>query len=436
MAQDSQSIAPSAYRPRVLDAKVERYLELFGAVEISGTKWCGKTWTALAHGKSVTYVDRGANLEIATADPTYALAGDKPHVIDEWQRVPAIWDTVRHAVDDAAGSKGLWILTGSSTPLDPSERSHSGAGRIGRVRMHPMTLQESGDSNGAVSLSELFEGKIPHAQCSDGITDISELSCRGGWPGQTGTDSQSSLIVMQEYLDLIFGESIPRLGGEGEFARRTAISLARNLGQSATNKTLARDVFSLGNDDEPTDMQQREVARYLTLLKRLYLVDEIPGWVPASRSPLRMRTKPKRYFADPSLAVSLLGLNPISLLEDWQTFGLVFENLVMRDLDVYSRAIDGITSVPVRYYRDDSGLEVDAIIERSDGSWGAIEIKLSHAKVDEAARSLLRLKEKLLRDEKGRTPEPSFLAIITGVGEASYCRPDGVCVIPIRALGV
>ena len=416
MVDTSKGIASSAYRPRILDAKVERYLELFGAVEISGTKWCGKTWTALAHGKSVTYVDRGSNLDIVAADPSYALAGENPHVIDEWQRVPAIWDTVRHAVDDAGGEKGLWILTGSSTPADPNMRSHSGAGRIGRIHMRPMTLQESEDSSASVSLAGLFEGRLPHAQCSDGIASVAELACRGGWPEEAFKPSQDALIVTREYLSLIFEESIPRLGGEAGFARRVATSLARNLGQAFTNKTL-------------------EVSRYLKLLKKLFLVDEVPGWVPASRSPLRMRTKPKYYFADPSLAVSLLGLSPAALLEDFQTFGLVFENLVMRDLDVYSRALENVGDVPLRYYRDDSDLEVDVIIERADGSWGAIEIELSQAKAEEAAKNLVRLREKLLADGRKRTPAPAFLTVVTGVGEAPYRRPDGVCVIPIRALG-
>lgn len=435
MVDTSKGIASSAYRPRILDAKVERYLELFGAVEISGTKWCGKTWTALAHGKSVTYVDRGSNLDIVAADPSYALAGENPHVIDEWQRVPAIWDTVRHAVDDAGGEKGLWILTGSSTPADPNMRSHSGAGRIGRIHMRPMTLQESEDSSASVSLAGLFEGRLPHAQCSDGIASVAELACRGGWPEEAFKPSQDALIVTREYLSLIFEESIPRLGGEAGFARRVATSLARNLGQAFTNKTLAADVFSLADDQDPTDAQMREVSRYLKLLKKLFLVDEVPGWVPASRSPLRMRTKPKYYFADPSLAVSLLGLSPAALLEDFQTFGLVFENLVMRDLDVYSRALENVGDVPLRYYRDDSDLEVDVIIERADGSWGAIEIELSQAKAEEAAKNLVRLREKLLADGRKRTPAPAFLTVVTGVGEAPYRRPDGVCVIPIRALG-
>lgn len=428
-------IVPSSYQPRIVDAQIAQHLNLFGALEISGTKWCGKTWTALAHGKSVTYVDRGANLQITRADPAYALAGTNPHVIDEWQRVPAIWDNVRHAVDDAAGKKGLWILTGSSTPVKPEEKNHSGAGRIGRIRMHTMTLQESGDSCACVSLRDLFEGTFSIASCPTGIRELAEVACRGGWPEGVQRPSDQVQIIVREYLSLIFEESVPRFGGDAAIARRTALSLARNLGQAPTAKTVAKDVFSLLPDETPSESQLRNVSDHLSILKRLYMIDEVPGWVPAARSPQRMRTKPKLYFADPSMATALLSLGAEALLNDWQTLGLVFENLVMRDLDVYARALPSIGSTPLHYYRDDSGLEADAIIERADGSWAALEIKLSQEKVDDAAASLLRLEKKLLKNERGQTPKPVFLAVVTGMGEAPYRRPDGVYVLPIRCLG-
>lgn len=429
-----QLLASGTYRPRIADAQIERYLRLFGAVEISGTKWCGKTWAAMAHGESITYVDRGANLQIVQADPAYALTGEHPHVIDEWQRVPQVWDTVRHAVDDAAGTKGLWILTGSSTPLNPGERSHSGAGRIGRIRMSPMTLSETGESGASVSLAALFEGEFAASQCPDGLVGLSELACRGGWPEATFLSADDAQTIVREYLGLVFEESVPRFGGDGLTARRLAASLARNLGQSPTAKTLAADVFALPQDAKATETQLKDMYRHLEILKNIYLVDEIPGWVPAARSPLRMRTKPKLYFADPSLAVGLLGGNSSSLLQDWQTFGLVFENLVMRDLGVYARALPNVSDQPLKYYRDDAGLEVDAIIERADGSWAAIEVKLSQEKVEAGAKSLLRLRSKLLKDELSRTPAPVFMAVITGMGEAPYRRPDGIYVIPIRSL--
>ena len=427
-------VAPEGYLPRIVDAQIERYLRLFGAVEVSGTKWCGKTWSSLAHGKSVTYVDRGENLRICRADPGYALVGEAPHVIDEWQRVPALWDTVRHAVDEAPGRKGQWLLTGSSTPRT-DETPHSGAGRIGKIRMHPMTLQESGDSTGKSSLSALFEGRFEASQCPSDIRALAGLCCRGGWPGAMGLEPDDAQIVVGEYVEAVLTQSIPQLGGSQELARRLALSLARNVGQAATIQTLAKDVYALGDGERPSDAQQREVSRLLGLMSRVFLVDEVPGWVPATRSPKRVRVKPKRYFADPSIAVSVLGLSPQTLLQDWQTFGLVFENLCMRDLDVYARALPQVGGQPLRYYHDDSGLEADAIIECRDGSWGAFELKLSQEKVDAAAGNLLRLDRKVCSNQAAKARPASFLAVLIGVGEAAYRRSDGVYVIPLRTLG-
>lgn len=434
MTNGTNGIAPETYKPRIADTLINTYLMLFGAIEVSGPKWCGKTWTSLAHARSVTYVDRGSNLQICTADPAYALTGETPHVVDEWQRVPAIWDTVRHAVDEAAGEKGLWLLTGSSTPRK-GETSHSGAGRIGLVRMHPMTLQESGDSTGKVSLRRLFEGRFAPVQCTNGIEPLARLACRGGWPDIVEMDADAVRPVIRSYLDSLHDQSIPALGGNPRISRRLCLSLARNLGQSATLTTLAKDVYATDEGQKPSDENEREISKHLDLLARMYLIDEVPGWVPASRSPARMRVKPKRYFADPSLAVSLLGLSPRSLLEDWQTFGLAFENLCMRDLDVYARALPDAGSQPLRYYHDDSNLEIDAVIELADGRWGACEIKLSQDKVDKAAAGLLRMRDKLLKDKLHRVKEPSFLLVLTGMGEAAYRRADGVLVVPVRSLG-
>lgn len=430
-----QEVKPKTYEPRIIDAQIKKYLELFGAVEVSGTKWCGKTWSSLAHAASVTYVDRGGNLQITEADPSYPLVGERPHVIDEWQRVPAVWDTVRHAVDDLPGEKGAWILTGSSTPRK-NETSHSGAGRIGRVRMHPMTLAETGESVAQVSLAGLFDGVFTPSQCPNGIVNLANVAVRGGWPEERLKTAQDSQIVVKEYLEAIFTQSVLQLGGNELIARRLALSLARNLGQSAKIDTLGCDVFALENLSDISDTQRKEISSHLDILRRIYLIDEVPGWVPASRSPKRMRLKPKRYFADPSLPVALLGLSVESLMQDFQTLGLVFENLVMRDLDVYARALDYTQATPVCYYHDDSGLEVDAIIERGDGCWGAIEIKLSQDKVDEGAKNLIRMRNKVCANEKARTKEPSFMAVVTGMGEAAYKRKDGIYVIPIRALGV
>lgn len=427
-------LRPATYRPRIVDEQIRRYLRLFGAVEVSGTKWCGKTWSSLAQAQSVTYVDRGANLEVVKADPAFALAGDRPHVIDEWQRVPAVWDTVRHAVDDAGGERGAWILTGSSTPRK-DEVSHSGAGRIGRIHMHPLTLQESADSGGVVSLRALFDGEFAPYPLKADIAGLADLVCRGGWPDAVSAEAEEAQVIVRSYLTQVLEQSIPRLGGDRHIAERLCRSLARNVGQSATNITLALDVFGKNAKAEVSDSEQRDVSRHLELLRRIYLIDEIEGWVPASRSPKRMRVSPKRYFADPSIAVALLGMNSARLLEDWQTFGLVFENLVMRDLLVYTGAHPLAPAHSVKYYHDDSNLEVDAILELADGRWAACEIKLSHDKVEEAAGNLLALERKLMRDDRGRVAPPTFLAVIVGVGEAAYRRQDGVYVIPIRALG-
>ena len=425
---------PSGYRERIVDAQIEHYLSLFGAVEISGTRWCGKTWASLAHGSSVIYVDRGSNLMLVQADPSFALNGEKPHVIDEWQRVPALWDVVRHAVDDVGNTKGLWVLTGSSTPAF-DETQHSGAGRIGRIRMHPMTLSESRESSASVSLADLFEGHFAPCAADPDISNLARLCVRGGWPALQEFSPSDAQEVVRSYLSDIFSQSIPRMGGDQTIAERTAASTARNLAQAATLSTLARDVYAVGDKRNPTNDEQQAVSRHLDLLARAFLVDPIEGWVPPSRSPARMRTKPKRYFADPSLVVSLLGMSTESLMQDWQTFGLVFENLCMRDLAVYAGALPQAGTHPLRYYRDDSGLEADAIVERADGSWAAFEVKLSPEKTDEAAASLIRLRGKLLKNSNARTKEPSFLAVITGTGEAAYRRPDGVLVIPIRTLG-
>lgn len=429
------NIAPKGYLPRIVDAQIEQYLRLFGAVEIAGTKWCGKTWTARRHGASISYVDQGSNLDIAKADPSMMLLGDRPHVIDEWQRVPAIWDVVRHSIDEVRRTKGAWILTGSSSPriFMDGEGHHSGAGRIGRIKMLPMTLSESKDSSGSVSFSGLFDGDFSPQKADSETIRLVELVCRGGWPEAIESSAEEAQIVAREYLNLVFQETIPAQGRDSLIAERICKSLARNLGQSATYKTIVNDVF--GAEDNPSGLlSDSTVGEYLQLLKRLYLIEEIPGWAPPARSKKRFMVKPKRYFADPSLAIALLGMAPESLLADWQTFGLMFENLCMRDLTVYARALPNVSSVPVRYYHDDAGLEVDAIVELSDGRWAGIEIKVSEDKVSEAERNLLRMREKVCSNPKAHTREPEFLAVITGISEFARQLDSGVYVLPIRCL--
>lgn len=426
---------PEGYMPRVADAQIERYLKTFGAVEIAGTKWCGKTWSALMQGASVSYVDE--NLDLARADPSMMLIGDRPHVIDEWQRVPAIWDCVRHEVDRARGTRGAFILTGSSTPATRQGEqgpAHSGAGRIGRVRMSPMSLFESGESTGQVSLEGLFAGEFTPCVAERDTVGLVEAACRGGWPEAVDMEVDAAQLIAREYVTAALGVSIPALGLDPDIARRLASSLARNLGQAATYKTIINDMF--GAEENPLSViDEGRVRAYLDALKGMYIVEEVPGWAPPARDRKRFATKPKRYLADPSLACALLGMSPAALLADWQTFGLVFENMAVRDLSVYARALDLLDDVPVRYYRDDSGVEADAIVQLADGRWAAFEFKVSEDKVEKGVASLERMRRKVCENPRSQTRPPEFMAVITGVGEYAREVAEGIVAVPIRLLG-
>lgn len=426
---------PEGYMPRVADAQIERYLKAFGAVEIAGTKWCGKTWSALMQGASVSYVDE--NLDLARADPSMMLIGDRPHVIDEWQRVPAIWDCVRHEVDRARGTRGAFILTGSSTSATRQGEqgpAHSGAGRIGRVRMSPMSLFESGESTGQVSLEGLFAGEFTPCVAERDTVGLVEAACRGGWPEAVDMEVDAAQLIAREYVTAALGVSIPALGLDPDIARRLASSLARNLGQAATYKTIINDMF--GAEENPLSViDEGRVRAYLDALKGMYIVEEVPGWAPPARDRKRFATKPKRYLADPSLACALLGMSPAALLADWQTFGLVFENMAVRDLSVYARALDLLDDVPVRYYRDDSGVEADAIVQLADGRWAALEFKVSEDKVEKGVASLERMRRKVCENPRSQTRPPEFMAVITGVGEYAREVAEGIVAVPIRLLG-
>lgn len=426
---------PEGYMPRVADAQIERYLKAFGAVEIAGTKWCGKTWSALMQGASVSYVDE--NLDLARADPSMMLIGDRPHVIDEWQRAPAIWDCVRHEVDRARGTRGAFILTGSSTPATRQGGqgpAHSGVGRIGRVRMSPMSLFESGESTGQVSLEGLFAGEFTPCVAERDTLGLVEAACRGGWPEAVDMEVDAAQLIAREYVTAALGVSIPALGLDPDIARRLASSLARNLGQAATYKTIINDMF--GAEENPLSViDEGRVHAYLDALKGMYIVEEVPGWAPPARDRKRFATKPKRYLADPSLACALLGMSPAALLADWQTFGLVFENMAVRDLSVYARALDLLDDVPVRYYRDDSGVEADAIVQLADGRWAAFEFKVSEDKVEKGVASLERMRRKVCENPRSQTRPPEFMAVITGVGEYAREVAEGIVTVPIRLLG-
>lgn len=424
-------IEPNGYLPRIVDAQLERCLRLFGAVELCGTKWCGKTSTALMQAESVTYVDD--MLGAVKADPAVALQGAEPHLIDEWQLVPDVWDSVRRGVDAGRGRHGRWILTGSSTPLPASGGlpAHSGAGRFGRIRMLPMTLAESGESSGLISLAGLFDGEFEPASTEVDTVALVGTAVRGGWPEAIRYDETDAAEIVRSYLANTFSYPVEAQGLSRDTARRVAVSVARNLGQATTLATLARDV-----EGEDADVATaRTVSRYLEFFRSTYLTLEVPGWVPPRRGPKRFQLKPKRYFCDPSIPCELLGMSSEALLKDWQTFGLVFENLVMRDLQVYALANPKHADEPVRYYRDDSGLEVDAIVELADGRWGGIEIKTTERKVEEAVRTLERFEAKLARNAAARTDGPSFLAVVTGAGGHAFRTSGGVYVVPATLLG-
>lgn len=296
--------------------------------------------------------------------------------------------------------------------------------------MRPMSLAESGDSSAKVSLAGLFAGEFERASAPVDSAGLASLVCRGGWPEALDLTAAQAQLVAREYLDLLFGESVARHGKSPDAARRVAQSLARNLGQATTYKTMLADI---GGDEAL--MSPETLASYLELLRSLYFVEEVPGWVPQRRSPKRLAVKPRRYLADPSLAVALLGMNERSLLEDWQTFGLVFENMCVRDLSVYAGALEGAQSTPLRYYRDDSGLEADAVVELADGRWCAFEFKLGSAKEHAGVESLRRMRKKVCNNAAARTRPPEFMAVITGTGEYAYKAEEGIYVIPLRTLG-
>lgn len=426
------TLMPQGYIPRIQDAELVHLLDLFGAVEVSGTMWSGKTWISLAHAESVTRVGRAAVKRVIQADPTVALLGDRPHVIDEWQEVPAVWDAIRDSVDESNGESGLFILTGSSTP-NKEEVSHSGAGRIARMRMRTMTLFELGVSAGQVSLADLFQGRFNLVSAHETLESIARMVCHGGWPALMGDITKASDEYVEEYVDAILQVSIPKRGLSSALAARVLDSLARNVGTAATLRTIAQDVFS--SETVTNNMIQR-VSEYIDAFGSLFLIENISGWDAPIRSKSRLRIKPKRYFADPSLPAGLLGITPERLLADGQLLGILFESLCMHDLAVYAQALPGAGHMPLHYYRDSDGLECDAIIELRDGRWAALEIKLGENGVEGGVRSLNRLRRKVAANPAARNPAPVFCAVIVGAGEAAYyLTEEDVYVIPIGVLG-
>lgn len=418
------------YLPRLIDQQVETYLQTFGAVCIEGPKWCGKTWTSAHHSKSAIYIGDPAgnfqNRQLAELSPELVLEGDTPRLIDEWQEVPPLWDAVRYKVDQTS-VRGQFILTGSATP-NHKGILHSGAGRIGRLRMRPMTLYENGVSSGQVSLETLCQGKLSPVMTGEvSLETLVDAIMRGGWPGSLGLSLAQAALLPLEYLHAIINDDVYRIDGiKRDTAKMRLLlrSLARNESTTATNRTLVRDIKAV--DD--ADIDANTVASYLDIFRRLFLIDDQPPFAANIRSSVRLKQAEKRHLCDPSLACALLGATPASLIGDLETLGFLFEALCERDLRIYAESFGG----QMYHYQDYKGQEVDAVIERPDGQWCAIEIKLGAGQIDAAAANLLKLRAQISDEPQGKPPV--VCAVVCGMANAAYKRPDGVFVVPLTAL--
>lgn len=413
------------YRPRVVDRELSDLLKSVGAVVIEGPKACGKTETGRQVARSEVRLDVDpAARQAAEVDPSLLLDGDVPRLLDEWQLAPALWNHVRRAVDDRRAA-GQFILTGSAVPADDVTR-HTGAGRMARMRMRPMSLFESGHATGDVSLSRLLDGDAPRAAATG--TTLPDLATRiavGGWPGLLDFPVAQALRAIRAYLDEIRRTDIQRAEGVAHDPEKVLLlmrSLARNVATMVSLATLARDV---GGPDEA--LAKNTVSAYHEALGRLMVVEDQPAWAPHLRSRSRIRTSPRRHFTDPSLAVAALRATPERLLQDLNLLGLLFESLVTRDLRVYAQACEA----QVLHYKDNTDLEVDAVVEALDGRWAAFEVKLGVGSVEAGVASLKKFADRVDTTKCGH---PQRMAVITGAGPA-YTRPDGVAVIPITALG-
>ena len=415
------------YRVRFADELLERALKTTGAVQVIGPKWCGKTTTAERVSNTAIYFqdpdERRRLQSIAAEKPSILLAGEKPILLDEWQDAPEMWDAVRFAVD-RDNTPGQYILTGSSVIKDYEKISHTGTGRFSKVRMRTMSLFESGESNGSISLLDIVNGNDVSGSSKAGLEEIAFTIARGGWPASVSLNDDFSLYRARDYVDSIAESDISRVDGVEKNPKRVKLlmrSLARNESSEAKMTTLKADMES-----DEGDLSTNTIAVYLNALRRLYVLEEQEAWAPAVRDKTAMRSSPIRRYCDPSVAVALLRMTPEKLLVDFNTFGLLFESLCIRDLKIYAEAIDG----NVFHYRDARGLEADAIIELGDGRWGAIEIKLEGRNEEKAASSLLKLQREVRSQHGGAA---SFLAIITAVGMA-YRRNDGIYMVPLACL--
>ena len=418
------------YRPRLIDNIVEKYLTAFGAICIEGPKWCGKTWTSRHHSKSEILIGSPdgnfQNRRLANLSPEMVLEGDVPRLIDEWQDVASLWDAVRYEVD-RRGQQGQFILTGSSTPKHKGIL-HSGAGRIARLRMHPMSLFEAGNSSGDVSLAELCQGRIKSKLTGDvELRKIADYIVRGGWPGNQDNDIEAARLLPEEYITVTIEDDIVRIDGVPRNRNKIELllrSLARNESTTVSNKTIRNDIKAI--DDE--DIDAKTISSYLDILDRLFLTDNQPAFSTNVRSSVRIKQAVKRHFVDPSLPCSLLQMNSDRLIGDLNTFGFLFEALVERDLKIYAETFGG----KLYHYQDYRNQEVDAVIELENGEWCAFEIKLGANQIEEAAHKLVILRNQIASEPKGKPPK--VLGVICGLSNAAYQREDGVFVVPITAL--
>ena len=418
------------YRARIADDNLKRKLEGKGAVLIEGPKWCGKTTTAEQLAASVLYMDdperKQQNITMSEINPKRLLQGETPRLIDEWQLAPKLWDAIRFEVDHR-GELGQFVLTGSAVPPDTKEITHSGTGRFTWLTMRPMSIYESGDSSGDVSLKDLFDG-VPVDGCSNlSFERLAFLVCRGGWPQAVDMRDEIALDQATDYLDAVIHSDINRVDNvqkNAEQVRRFMRSYARNQGSQTPNTVLAQDVAA----NDGAKIGDDTIGQYTSALRKIFVIEDMPAWNPNLRSKTAIRSSDTRYFVDPSIAVAALGIGPNDLINDLNTFGFLFETLCVRDLRVYADALNG----SVYHYRDKDGQECDAVIHLRNGKYGLIEIKLGGDKlINEGVKSLKAMEAKI---DTGRMNNPSFLMVLTGTGDYAYRRPDGVYVVPIRAL--
>lgn len=420
------------YKNRVIDRLLADKLEAMGAVLIEGPKYCGKTTTGEQQARSVLYMAdpeiKDRNLTMASTNIKRLLAGDTPRLIDEWQIAPKLWDAIRFEVDHR-GEDGQFMLTGSAAPASTSEIFHSGTGRFGWIKMRTMLLWESGDSTGDVSLGGLFSSENEVDGTSNlEIRRIAFLVCRGGWPkASLKTNESAALIEAREYVESVCRNDISRVDDvqrNAELTRRLMRSYSRHQGAQVSVATILADIKS----NEASDTTEATVASYINALKRIFVIEDMAAWNPNLRSKTAIRSSDTRYFTDPSIAAAALGLGPDDLLDDPNTFGLLFETMAVRDLRVYAEALDG----QVCHYRDKKGLECDAIVHLRNGRYGLIEIKLGGDNLIEAgATTLKKLASKIDTD---KMKSPSFMMVLTAIGEYAYRRLDGVLVVPIGCL--